>query len=694
MAKNAVIAALSVDLTANTAKFNKAMGKSKKRTNSWAKDVRKSVSNVAVGFVAARAVQAAAFAAMYIEQSKVITQLSRMSGAVNSSVEDLSAWQHAGKKVNIESEKMADIFKDVSDKIGDLAITGGGGAVDMFKKLNLNIQDFVGLSAPEQLTKIGTALEGVATQSEKIFFLEALAGDASQLLPLLDNGAKKLIAAQEEAKLFGLAISSIDAAKVKQATDSTDQLGDMFSGLTKQLTIKFAPAVDAIAKRFGDVAKEAGGVGNVADKVFNSIVRSVGFVTDAFRGIQVVIGLVKLSFTALATGIAVGIEKLISGFALFGNAVLTGLIYPFKKALELIAPFNDTAQDALNGLNKFADGMKFGVPEAVTTMADAMKEQLSITAAEVQKLATTPMPSTTFKNYVAEIVAISQAGAEIIAANSPTSAINSATYIPITDKLQKDYESVLSFLDQREMAETNAYIRRQEIINEYFDSLEFPNEEMRLEKLHNLKVDYDNKALIAKKKTLHGYEKLIKDFADWEIKTTRAKALMVIGIAKSIAGPLANESKKAFKIMKVARIAEAVMNTYAGINQALASLPPPASFVAAGVIGAMGIANVAKIKKQQFRSSSAAASVVPISGGSFKSSSAPAIPTVEEQDDARNQNASDNNSLNRSEVTYNIYGTGNDGKRMVEEMREEIANGAEIIPADSRNAQTLQEAAA
>ncbi|MEL6342075.1 MAG: hypothetical protein AAFV53_03010 [Myxococcota bacterium] len=54
-------------------------------------------------------------------------------------------------------------------------------------------------------------------------------------------------------------------------------------------------------------------------------------------------------------------------------------------------------------------------------------------------------------------------------------------------------------------------------------------------------------------------------------------------------------SKALFAINKGAGIAQATINTFLGATQALGSLPPPASFIAAGAVTAAGLASIAKI---------------------------------------------------------------------------------------------------
>lgn len=73
--------------------------------------------------------------------------------------------------------------------------------------------------------------------------------------------------------------------------------------------------------------------------------------------------------------------------------------------------------------------------------------------------------------------------------------------------------------------------------------------------------------------------------------------------------------KKAHKIAQATSIAQATMSAYQAANTALASTPPPYSYVAAAAAVAMGIANVAKIASTPYAGAFAQGGIVP--GGSF-----------------------------------------------------------------------------
>jgi hypothetical protein len=73
-------------------------------------------------------------------------------------------------------------------------------------------------------------------------------------------------------------------------------------------------------------------------------------------------------------------------------------------------------------------------------------------------------------------------------------------------------------------------------------------------------------------------------------------------------------AKTAFNVQKAANLATAVVNTALGVTQALASAPPPLSFVNAGLVGAAGAVAIAEIAGQR-PPSFAAGGMMPSTGG-------------------------------------------------------------------------------
>lgn len=73
----------------------------------------------------------------------------------------------------------------------------------------------------------------------------------------------------------------------------------------------------------------------------------------------------------------------------------------------------------------------------------------------------------------------------------------------------------------------------------------------------------------------------------------------LVGSFAQMTAGLAQHNKAVFKMNQVAAIANAIINTRQGITEAL-KLPPPKSFVLAGLVAAKGFAEVAAIRSQTF----------------------------------------------------------------------------------------------
>ncbi|HHX2117374.1 TPA: phage tail tape measure protein, partial [Klebsiella pneumoniae] len=151
--------------------------------------------------------------------SRQIAETDRWAKSLQLSTQELLAWQFAAEKAGVSGDQMADIFKDIGDKIGDAVLNKSGEAVDALNALGLSAEKLSKVSPDKQLLAIGESLEKISTNAEKTTILESLGNDLSKLLPLFDNNNQKLKQFIDLAKDYGVAPdpSSIDdLVKVNQ----------------------------------------------------------------------------------------------------------------------------------------------------------------------------------------------------------------------------------------------------------------------------------------------------------------------------------------------------------------------------------------------------------------------------------------------------------------------------------------------
>lgn len=246
-------------------KISQPLGKIQRNIDNLQRNSDVSFRKMAVGF----GIVSVALGAFSISSTSKLTELQRqlnyVSDAFNISQLAMQKWQAAGSSVGIQTEQMIDIMKDVNDKIGDFALTGGGGAKDIFETLKLDIKQFKTLSPDKILLKVGAALDkSKLTKSEKIFLMEGLANDASKLLPLLRNNAEQLTRMGDLAMKSGAILTAADSKILSKAAVNIGKMKLAFQGVSTQVGLLGSHFMNA----FG--AKITGSIRSIALSIKNT----------------------------------------------------------------------------------------------------------------------------------------------------------------------------------------------------------------------------------------------------------------------------------------------------------------------------------------------------------------------------------------------------------------------------------------
>jgi len=109
--------------------------------------------------------------------------------------------------------------------------------------------------------------------------------------------------------------------------------------------------------------------------------------------------------------------------------------------------------------------------------------------------------------------------------------------------------------------------------------------------------------------------KIDRDAAKARLALQVSAAQQVGGVMGQLADFMEKSGSHSFRAMKALRVAEAVINTAAGVAQALGTIPPPFSFIAAGAVAAAGAIQVATILRTEPGGSGAGPGVGSIGGG-------------------------------------------------------------------------------
>lgn len=269
---------LTIDLVAKVGGFVSGLSQAERASQKWRKQVKDDAKAAAVAFTGfATAASAAALSVgvagynLLKNTSKQITESDRWAKSLNMSTQSLLSWQYAAQKAGVSGDQMADIFKDIGDKIGDAVLNKSGEAVDALDALGLSAKKLAGESPDKQLIAISNALGNIKTNAEKTTILESLGNDLSKLLPLLEQGGDKLQKYLKAAKDFGVAPDDADIENLVKVNSIFEDMETQINGVKIELATGLAKVdlsnLQKSISDMGDVFKDPEVIKGITDLV-------------------------------------------------------------------------------------------------------------------------------------------------------------------------------------------------------------------------------------------------------------------------------------------------------------------------------------------------------------------------------------------------------------------------------------------
>ncbi|MDD2133364.1 phage tail tape measure protein [Pseudomonas kurunegalensis] len=292
---------LTLDVIAQVGGFVAGMDKAERSSEKWRKQVEKNAKAVGTAIGAGLATGITAITAMTISAVNSAAEITNLAAVANVSTTDFQKLAVGAKTVGVEQDKLSDILKDVNDKLGDFLNTGGGGMADFFEqiapKVGVTAEQFRNLSGSQALGLYVSSLEKAkVSQSDMTFYLEAIASDATALLPLLRNNAEGFNRFGEAAEAAG-SIMDEKTIRAAQELKAANWLVDQsVSGLANQLTSAMLPTLANFATRLNDATINGVLAKRVSDDLAASL-RALGkFAVGTVAGIHLLgVGLKTLS---------------------------------------------------------------------------------------------------------------------------------------------------------------------------------------------------------------------------------------------------------------------------------------------------------------------------------------------------------------------------------------------------------------
>ncbi|MFC6689547.1 hypothetical protein [Jhaorihella thermophila] len=291
---------------------------------------------VRVAAAAAVAAATAAGVAMVRSGLQTVDAQAKLAQSLGTTVASIQTLERAGELAGVSMSGIEQATKDLTRRLSQAA-AGTGPAAQALERLGLSASDLLALPLDERVGAINAAIEDFVPAAERAAVAGQLFGEEGSIaMSRIDTAT--LRQATEDVRAFGVVVSETDADQIERTNDAISRLGLIWRGLSNQLAVAAAPALEAVADAMAAVASRTGPLGQAIARLFDNIGRLTTYAATfaGFLASRWVAGMAgaALSVRGLATALVV----------LRGALIRTGIGALIVGAGELIYQFTKLVQ--------------------------------------------------------------------------------------------------------------------------------------------------------------------------------------------------------------------------------------------------------------------------------------------------------------------------------------------------------------
>jgi uncharacterized protein YqeY len=156
------------------------------------------------------------------------------------------------------------------------ATDGSGAAANAIEHLGLNAERLLALPLDQRITEVTEAIRANAAASEQAALFSQLFGDrAFTAFQRIDPSV--LAQARSELERFGALVNEQDAGQIERTNDAISMLGLVWRGLSNQLAVAVAPALERTADMMARLAETSGPLGAAIRWLGENVQRVAGY---------------------------------------------------------------------------------------------------------------------------------------------------------------------------------------------------------------------------------------------------------------------------------------------------------------------------------------------------------------------------------------------------------------------------------
>lgn len=314
---------------------------------------------VKVAAAAAVAAATAAGVAMIRSGLQTVDAQAKLAASLDTTVASIQVLERAGDLAGVSMGQVEQATIQLTRRLSQAA-SGTGPAVEALRRLRLSAEDLQRLPLDARIATIQEALGQFVPEAERAAVASQLFGDRAALVfGRIDSAT--LRQATQDVRDFGVVVSDQDAAQIERTNDAISRLGLIWRGLSNQLAVAAAPALESVANAMAVVARTTGPLGMAIRGLFDNLGRlvSIAGTFAAFMAGRWVAGLAAaaLSVRGLATALVLLRGALIrTGI----GALIVGvgeLVYQFGRLVSGAGGFGAALELMGNVARAVWDGM-------------------------------------------------------------------------------------------------------------------------------------------------------------------------------------------------------------------------------------------------------------------------------------------------------------------------------------------------
>ncbi|WP_111735390.1 phage tail tape measure C-terminal domain-containing protein [Roseovarius amoyensis] len=320
--------------------------------------------------VAAAAAVAAAMAtgvAMVRSGLQTVDAQAKLAQSLGTTVASIQTLERAGELAGVSMSGIEQATKDMTRRLSQAAAKGGP-AADALDRLGLSANELIALPLDQRVGAINAAIEDFVPVAERAAVAGQLFGEEGSIaMSRIDT--LSLRQATDDVRAFGIVVSEQDADQIERTNDAISRLGLIWRGLSNQLAVAAAPALEAVANAMAAVASRTGPLGQAIKALFDNIGRLSTYAATfaAFLAGRWAAGLAvaALSVRGLATALVILRGALIrTGI----GALIVGageIVYQFTRLVRGAGGFGEALKLMGNVASAVWDGIKVTVASFV-----------------------------------------------------------------------------------------------------------------------------------------------------------------------------------------------------------------------------------------------------------------------------------------------------------------------------------------